>query len=278
MSDSCLTPKPVRRALFPSSHERRLNTLGEPLMNSPRRSPRIASRSSDKTPRDKENRSPVSHNNLDDLFGSANFPFEVPTSPTPRRRRLHAGTAQDKRLSLPFCSPTTRKERDPVSQTSPARLTSEKLQRAQEHNPEATPSRHKHAKTSEPNIPALPSLGDSSPRSITNEVIDNIVMDIFGDETSVAQMESFYPFEPPKSPPSGNWADWVPSDYVSPARSENNTGRTEMGSSRPNLFGSPLHDNSEDLITAILSDPDIQNTTLCDSRFGSVIFEDSTAA
>lgn len=110
-----LTPKPVRRALFPNAQGSPLKTLGESLMNSPRRSPRVASRGSEKTVADKENASPAADRSLDDLFNSPSFDFTIPTTPTPKRRTPRS----DRRLSLPYCSPTANRSKNSAIVLSP---------------------------------------------------------------------------------------------------------------------------------------------------------------
>jgi hypothetical protein len=115
LNGESLTPKPVRRALFPNAQDTPLKTLGESLMNSPRRSPRVASRGSEKTVADKENASSAADRNLDDLFNSPSFDFTIPTTPTPKRRTPRS----DRRLSLPYCSPTANRNKNAAIVLSP---------------------------------------------------------------------------------------------------------------------------------------------------------------
>lgn len=115
--DVNLTPKPVRRALFPhSNHDGPLKTLGESLLNSPRRSPRVASRGSEKTVADKENTPAATNRNLDDLFESPSFGFNFRNTPTPKRRTPRSS---ERRLSLPFCSPSANKTKHSTIGPSP---------------------------------------------------------------------------------------------------------------------------------------------------------------
>jgi hypothetical protein len=257
MNGNHLTPKPVRRTLFPSAHEGPLKALGEAPTNSPRRSPRIASRGSEKAAQDKENRVPAAHDNLDDLFEGP-FDMEPPTTPTPKRRSPREGAATERRLSLPFTSPTARKGKDANHQT-PSRL----AQRTQGTSPAVTP----RGRNDEHSIAELASLGDT-PR--TREMMNGI-MDIFDDD--ITQTNSMYNFEPSKSP-SGNWVDWEPSDYVSPIESEiEANGNTQQQHGEGNsVLNSTAHD--EDLIRAILSDPDIHNGDIHVSEFDSLLFGD----
>ncbi|OXV10078.1 hypothetical protein Egran_02159 [Elaphomyces granulatus] len=272
MNENSLTPKRVRRTSCPSSHDRLLKPASDSLMNSPRRSPRVASRSSEKTTQDKENHPPVNRDSLEELFDSSAFEFGPPTTPTPKQRNLQAG---GKRLFVPFSSPTARKGRGNGSQISPATLTSKRLQDAQGTNSETSRDEHEVDEPFGPNIPELPSLGGGSPRSAL-EGIDGMVTDMFDDDVVSIAHTDFYPFERLRSPPSHTWDHWVPSDYVSPTGSNaegNNVDHNEQGVGHSNIFSTT--DDSEDIINAILSDPDMQNTALCESQFGSLIFEGS---
>lgn len=223
--ENSLTPKPVKRNLFPASqNEGPLKTLGDSIVNSPRRSPRIASRESDKRSHDKENHVPEVHNDLDCLFEGAGFDLELPASPTPKRRNPRANALGEKRLALPYNSPTSRRRKDLDSDLSPTKLTAQKLQRIQE-----SPSRqNKSPKQARSNSHDVPSLPDNS--------LD-IVVDIFDGDG--ANDDTSFLFDPK----NGNWADWMASDYVSP-----------MGSDADQQNG-----DDQDLINLILSDPGFQN-------------------
>ncbi|KAJ9396674.1 hypothetical protein DTO282F9_6337 [Paecilomyces variotii] len=259
-SEENLTPKPVRRNLFPNAQDQgAMKMLGDSLMNSPRRSPRVASQNSAKESADKENHHPVSHDDLDDLFESPTFEFDPPASPTPRRR---GGPVGEKRLSLPL-SPTPGNGRAGSSRTTPSKSTSESLQRVQGASPGSTPRGPKPSKQFGSNVPKFPSLHGNSPHSRNYEVIDGMIMDIFDeDAASITQTDSFDPFEPPK-----NWVDWIPSDYVSPGGSEAGQQRTGQG----RHFSNP--DESDDLINAILSDPAVHKANLHNSQFGHLLFD-----
>lgn len=115
-NDEKLTPKPVRRALFPNNNDGPLKILGESMLNSPRRSPRVLSRGSEKAVADKENNSAATNHSLDDLFESPTFDFTLRTTPTPKRRTPRS---TERRLSLPFCSPSTSKTRNATVSRSP---------------------------------------------------------------------------------------------------------------------------------------------------------------
>jgi len=218
-SENNLTPKPVRRNLFPSQNEGPLKALGDSIMNSPRRSPRIASRESDKRPQDKENHMPGVRSDLDGLFEGPGFELEFPASPTPKRRNARLG---EKRLALPYNSPSSRRK-DVVSDLSPTKLTAQKLQRIQD-----SPSRQNKS-------PKQPRSNGHAFSSLPSNPLDNIT-DIFEDNTNG---DSSFMFDPSKS----DWADWMPSDYVSPMGSD---------ADQPNR-------DDQDLINLILSDPNFQN-------------------
>ncbi|OKL58310.1 hypothetical protein UA08_06546 [Talaromyces atroroseus] len=79
LDDENLTPKPVRRALFPNNHDGPLKTL-------------------------------------DDLFESPSFEFTVRNASTPKRRTPRSN---QRRLSLPFCSPSTSRTKNASSVRSP---------------------------------------------------------------------------------------------------------------------------------------------------------------
>lgn len=218
-SENSLTPKPVRRNLFPSQNEGPLKALSDSIVNSPRRSPRIASRESDKRPQDKENHVPGVHSDLNCLFQGPGFELEFPASPTPKRRNPRLG---DKRLAMPYNSPTSRRKDVDSSDLSPTKLTAQKLQRIQE-----SPSRlNKTPK--QPRSDTFSSLPGNSLENIT---------DIFEDDTN---KDASFLFDPSKN---GDWADWMASDYVSP-----------MGSDADQPNG-----DDQDLINLILSDPNFQN-------------------
>lgn len=176
--DVNITPKPVRRALFPhSNHDGPLKTLGESLLNSARRSPRVASRGSEKMVAEKENTPAATSRNLDDLFESPSFDFNLRNTPTPKRRTPRSN---ERRLSLPFCSPSA--------------------------------SRTKHSATGvSPNTPRSRQIRSSSDRDTSSDgtgenrsafpSVDDIVLDsLFDPWQSLPQSDMYMPF-----------SDWSPS-------------------------------------------------------------------
>ncbi|KAJ5101859.1 hypothetical protein NUU61_004081 [Penicillium alfredii] len=251
-----LTPKPVRRLLFPGvQNEEPLKELSTSSVNScsPRRSPRIASQ--DKRGQEKENQAPTPQDDLDGLFESPSVDFELPVSPTPRRRHLRANILNDKRVPLPCNSPTINKRKEIGSATTPTRLSAERLQRIQESKGSPRPSPRQHRSPNKHGMSALP---DGGLHSEAFESLDGMILDIFDDASG--QPNSFFQLENNKFA-GDNWADWLPSNYVSPAGSDDD------------------HEHpSEDLINAILSDPDIHKENLQNSEifnFGDSAVPDS---
>ncbi|KAI2733337.1 hypothetical protein CBS147332_352 [Penicillium roqueforti] len=209
-----LTPKPLRRSLFNNpQNEGPLKELDSSMVNScsPRRSPRIASTKDDKPNQQKENLAPTPSDGLDDLFESPSIGFDS-ASPTPRRRNPRIN-AIDKRLSLPANSPSLNKRKDLGSIMSPARLSAERLQRIQSlhGSPQSPPRQQKSPAKQQPLAPQL--ANDSIPE--TFEPLEGMVLDIFDD---AAKAEAFFELENTKFA-GDNWAEWLPTDYASPAGS-----------------------------------------------------------
>ena len=209
-----LTPKPLRRSLFNhSQNEGPLKELDSSTMNScsPRRSPRIASAKDDKPGPQKENLAPTPSDGLDDLFESPSIGFDS-ASPTPRRRNPRI-SAIEKRLSFPANSPSLNKRKDLGSIMSPARLSAERLQRIQSlhGSPQTSPRQQKSPAKQQSLAPQL--ANDSLPEAF--ESLDGMILDIFDD---AAKAEAFFELENNKFA-GDNWAEWLPTDYVSPAES-----------------------------------------------------------
>lgn len=254
--ENSLTPKPVRRNLFPTSHyEGPLKALGDSIVNSPRRSPRIASHS-DKRSQDKENLDPGAQSDLDCLFEGPGFEFDLSASPTPKRRNPRANVLGEKRLALPYNSPKSKARKDAESDMSPTKLTAQKLQRFHE-----SPSRQsKSPKQTRSNAASLHMPGEPN-----SDAFGSAVMDIFDDDgTSAANADTDFLFDPSKS---GGWTDWMSSDYVSPVGSDENDECRTGGA------------DNDDLINLILSDPEFQNENLRNSQIdpfgGSGILDSS---
>lgn len=266
-SENQLTPKPVRRALFPSAQDSPIKSLKDSSVNSlsPRRSPRIASRNTENRGSDKENQNPVRQDNLDELFESPPFELEAPSTPTPKRRSPRGLLASGKSLSMPFCSPTAPRSNSKggTPRLTPAKLIMERLQRAQQQarSAEVTPSRKR--KEGEFALPELPSVG-GTPRSRNQVSLEGLSMDIF-DELVTAD-PTLYNFLSPKGSNGVDWTHWIPTDLPSPS---------EVNLRDSRLFSSTNNDYSEDIMNAILSDADAEHADLRESAFNSLIFGES---
>lgn len=237
--ENSLTPKPVRRALFSSSQkDSPLKEMDASMINScsPRRSPRIATGKDKRTP-GKENLGPAARiDNLDDLFESPSTAFNPPVSPTPRRRNNRPN--HERRLSLPSESPSSNRHKDVGLSTPSTRLTAERLQQVQEDRGFQLSPRQRS--TDKENGTTL---SDHDMQSGAFESLDAMMLDIFDDPSHPNYFQLG-----DKHCEDQNWADWLPSNYVSPNPS-------------------PAGEEGEDLINAILSDPSVMKDNLRDSEF-----------
>ncbi|KAJ5227112.1 uncharacterized protein N7469_007118 [Penicillium citrinum] len=245
-----LTPKPVRRALFPTSqNEGPLRELDASFVNScsPRRSPRIASSSRDgKQHQEKENQGPNDEDDLGGLFESPPMDFDLPVSPTPRRRNARVNVMQERRHSLPSNSPTASRKREAGAAANAARLTAERLQRAQ-NGQGSTRSTPRQGRS--PNKNASVALAEGALHPETFNSLDGMMLDIFDNANHP-------PIDLDEVKFSGDdWADWLPSDYVSPTGSEDGPAP------------------SEDLINALLSEPAGMKQNLHAAEFNIFNFE-----
>lgn len=233
--ENSLTPKSVRRVLFPNSQAEGgpLKALGESILNSPRRSPRVTHESA-KRSQDKENDA----SDLDGLFGNPTFEIDLPTSPTPRRRNPRTGMMGEKSLPLPCNSPSSKVPKD--INTTPTKLTAKRLQHIQ-NSPVLTPRQGKTPKQSRLHFPGLPSLPNDAFNADAFGGMDKAIVDIFSD-TADATNADLFSFDPSKCSSSSNWPDWLPSDYVSPNGSEEEQNNAD--------------DDSGNLIDALLSNSD----------------------
>lgn len=251
--DDNLTPNPVRRALFPHAQtEGSLKELDGSAVNtcSPRRSPRIASKSQKRT-EEKENGAPTRHSSLESLFESPTMDCDLPSSPTPRRRSARPTSLNDKRVSLPCNSPLANKRKE-ASVTTPTRPSAERSHRVQESQGSARRQRRCPNKQSRPHSPSIPSIPDDGLHSEAFESLDGMILDIFDNASS--RPNPLLQFDNDKFS-SDNWTDWLPSDQASPLASDDG----------------PAHP-SDDLINAILSDSDIHKESLHNSEFNPFTF------
>ena len=235
-----LTPKPVRRCLFPGSHGETLKPLAEASGNSPRRSPRIASHSAEKGSDDKENQPPAGNDDIDGLFESPTFEFNAAASPTPKRRNPRANVTGEKRSSLPNQSPNTPR-RSPRSNATPTKFRGQKLQRIQ-GSASITPRANKTPKQTGSNIVEMPPFPDDF--NIEGfEGMDDMIASMFDGNVAPDSL-----FDPSRYQENGDWPGWFASDGASAIGSEGHQTQD--------------HANSEDILNAFFSDPDINKESL----------------
>ncbi|KAL4920470.1 hypothetical protein BDW62DRAFT_176521 [Aspergillus aurantiobrunneus] len=235
--ENSLTPKSVRRVLFPNSQNEGgpLKALGQSVLNSPKRSSRISSsQAPNKEFGEKENKDA---NDLDRLFESPSFEFDLCASPTPKRRnqRLNVG---DKRHSLPCVSPAVKSRRDAAPDTTPTRQSARRLQRVQS-SPGSVPRQSRTPGRSRSRFADLPPLSDDIFGTAAFQGMDDMIVDIFSDDAAM-RTDPLFGLDS-RNPSNENWTEWLPSDCISPSRSEGNQ-----------------KENSADIIDTLLSDPSLQ--------------------
>ncbi|KAJ6144858.1 hypothetical protein N7470_008753 [Penicillium chermesinum] len=212
----------------------RLKEMDPSMINtsSPRRSPRIATNKGRSTPA-KENDDPnLQVNSLDALFESPSMDFNPLLSPTPRRRnKMH-----ERRLSLPSDSPSSNRRRNVGLSPSSTQLTAERLQRVQEDQEDM--SLRPRDGSNEDMTP--PSGEDLQPEAF--QPLDPMMLDMFDDPN----VDSNYFGLGGDGSGGQDWTTWLPSGYISPNESDS----SEQG---------------DDLINAILSDPNVMNENLRNS-------------
>ncbi|KAL4735902.1 hypothetical protein BDV11DRAFT_173380 [Aspergillus similis] len=232
-----LPPKPVRRVLFPNSQNEGgpLRALGDSVLNSPKRSSRIpGSQEANKEPGEKENQTA---NDLDRLFESSSFEFELCASPTSKRRNQRLATS-DKRHSLPYISPV-KSRRDGAVDITPTRTPARRLQRVQS-SPGSVPHQNRTPGRSRSLIPDLPVMSDDIFGTAAFQGMDEMIVDIFSDNANSAiHTDPLFALDS-RNVSNNNWADWLPSD-LSPSKSDRNQNNDDA-----------------DIISALLSDADIQ--------------------
>lgn len=190
---------------------------------------------------------PSRHDDPDGLFESPSMDFDLPASPTPRRRNPRVNAVHERRHSLPCSSPTANRRKETNPATTPTRLTAERLHRIQEgrENLRSTPRQQRT-----PNKNGIPSLPDDGLHSEAFESLDGMILDIFDD---VPGQPNFSGLENPRL--DENWAEWLPEDYVSSTGSDGDPGP------------------SDELINAILSDAAVMKENLHSSQFDLFNFE-----
>ncbi|PGH11257.1 hypothetical protein AJ79_04992 [Helicocarpus griseus UAMH5409] len=273
--EATLTPKPVRRSLFPSSKEDdAMKTLSDSSINGIRRSPRKQAKM---TPTKGGATTRLMNDGLDDLFecGDAeNEPLQFPGSPTPKQnnRRVMLTPGRKSNTNWSTGSPTNGYKKGEGVNSSPSRLTAEELKRASREGSGLTPRAYRISNLLKDDNMRLPSLQDS-PRLQNFESIGGLVLDIFdSDEDSIAQTDSFYPFVPPDCPPGGSWADWAAESNVSPRATD--VVAANAGQENGVNTGSPKQAHNE-AHTSTLKDADLLHVDPDDPDFRNLLFGDS---
>ncbi|EEH09988.1 conserved hypothetical protein [Histoplasma capsulatum G186AR] len=217
-----LTPKPVRRSLFPPSKDGdTMKTLTDASINVIRRSPRVASKQSKLTPT-REGATARVNDGLDALFvcsDTENDPLPFPGSPTPKQNKNRGVILTPTKNINPNVNSgnSTDGSKKGVVNPSPSKLIAEELERAGQEGSRLTPRAYRINNLFKDDISAL----QKSPGLRSFESIGGLVLDIFdSDEDSVTQTDSFYPFVPPDYETGGNWADWAAETSISPRTAE----------------------------------------------------------
>ncbi|OJD23941.1 hypothetical protein ACJ73_04701 [Blastomyces percursus] len=224
-----LTPKPIRRSLFPASKDDdTMKTLSDASINVVRRSPRVASKQSNLTP-SREGGTARLDDGPDNLFvcsDAENDPLPFPGSPTPRQKNRGVMLTPTK-LNIPSSNSGSSMDGSTKRGTnsSPSRLTAEDLERASRERSGLTPCAYRISNLLKDG--ATQSSLQNSPRLRSFEFIGGLVLDIFdSDEDSIAQADSFYPFIPPHYETDSNWADWAAGTSISPRAAESTNDAT----------------------------------------------------
>ena len=222
LSETQLTPKPVRRNLFGSPKSKdaeALRNLSDAFINGMGRTPRSTPPKQANLPPEKENVDPApSNDGMDELFGTgdnADDTLELPASPTPKRRsprRLHANNPEtDKDNNVPSPSPTEQQK--------------QQLQLLRQENSVLTDSASRVNNSSNAkSTKSKPSL--TSPQKDKQiETVDGLILNIFDSEDDPGTQRSPNLFTPSKWPTvTDSWADWMASDHISPLGTRS-TGR-----------------------------------------------------
>ncbi|KAL4904755.1 hypothetical protein BDW74DRAFT_185351 [Aspergillus multicolor] len=224
---------PGERNLPPKSNEGGpLKALGESVLNSPKRSSRAPVQEANRAPGDKENQAT---SDLDRLFESPSFEFELCASPTPKRRNQRL-TATDKRHSHPSVSPAARSQQDGALDTTPTRTSARRLQRVQS-SPGSVPHLNRTPGRSRSLIPNLPTMSDDIFGTAAFQGMDEMMVDIFSDNAGI-HTDPLFSLDS-RNMPNSDWPGWLPSD-LSPSKSVGNQNNDDA-----------------DIINALFSDPEL---------------------
>ncbi|EFR04632.1 hypothetical protein MGYG_07639 [Nannizzia gypsea CBS 118893] len=180
-SETQLTPKPVRRALFSSNKDgESMKSLSDSLINGLRRSPRSAQKQPTR-PLDQENIPQTPADGLDHLFKDADDcnALEFLGSPTPNRRSR---------------SIRSKKLHEAITNASPSqKSTRSVIQGSKDDN-------------RQPNSTS-PSKG--------LDPMDSMVLNFLAsDMDSFTNTDSLFQFDAPKTPTGDSWANWDPNDCI----------------------------------------------------------------
>ncbi|PGH04572.1 hypothetical protein GX51_03405 [Blastomyces parvus] len=218
-----LTPKPIRRSLFPpSKDDDTMKALSDASINVVRRSPRVASKQSKLTPI-REGATTRLDDGLDNLFvcsDAENDPLPFPGSPTPRQnnRRVMLSPTKKSNTTSNLENSTDGSKKKSIN-SSPSRLTAQVLERAGQEGSGLTPRAYRISNLLKDGT-AQGSL-QNSPQLRSFESIGGLVLDIFdSDEDSIAQTDSFYPFIPSHYETDTDWVDWAAGANISPSATE----------------------------------------------------------
>ena len=189
-----LTPKPVCRTLFPPAKgDGAMKTLSDAFINGLRRSPRSASKKTNREAGAENNPKVSTDDGLDDLFEDDDDAqnMEFPGSPTPKQK------------------------------ARPHRIFEKKLvvekgathNGVDSHQPPTSHSRSNTSNDSRGDGSRSPCPQNSSAKNYPN--IDQLMLDMFASEAdSIAQPGTSYRFSPSKSSVANDWADWDQSAYL----------------------------------------------------------------
>lgn len=226
LSESQLTPKPVRRNLFGSASKSKdedaLRTLGDAFINGMSHTPKSTPTKQGYPPPEKENSNPAASNNSQDEPVSAvdgtNDAVDFPGSPTPKRRsprRLQSNKSPtEKGYGVPSPSPAGQQNKQP------------QLPREKSSGLSASASRVNSNSKSTRSKP--PSMSLQKDQHI--ETVDGLILNIFDSEDETGTQRSPSLFTPSKWPTTtDSWADWMTSGHISPLRTSSGQTRPDSG-------------------------------------------------
>lgn len=241
-SETNLTPKPVRRALFTSKDGPgpAMKTLSDAFINGMKRSPRAGSKNKSAVS-EKENKPPTLGDGLDELFETAGAKQaeNIPVSPTPKRRSPRIANRYQNAIS-----PSR------VLQLSP---------RASRINDITRASRP----------PSASSQKGFNARSLAS--IEPLDFNIFDSELDMGNHDDSNLFSPSKFPADDSWVDWFQTDHLSASASPD---EETFDQKRPNTSAS-LATTIKDLTSPAFAQGDVE---VDNENFHSLLGESSRVA